>query len=254
MEKVESTAQSSAGLLSMARLHYHHSKKAWMSFIAAFCVFITLCLGYLRFPSQFVPWAGTDDDPSRQGRLTRPYELGTGVRWMNPGKRPQAKPIYNTLTYRQDGGRWRVMFVCNVQSPCPTLHAEEGDMLEIYVRSDIYVQSSIHLYGICSLIVRFDLLLSPFIVLITDKAPLGLVHGMMALLVYHSWGLNWYIDHTSSASVDGLYGLVYVAPSPTRPRPYHLITNPTLELHRIEEAERAIQHAAIQNHQHRDTV
>ncbi|RMJ09294.1 hypothetical protein CDV36_011071 [Fusarium kuroshium] len=69
-----------------------------------------------------------------------------------------------------------------------------------------------------------------------------------------NWGLNWYIDHTSSASVDGLYGLVYVAPSPSRPRPYHLITNDTLELHQIKEAERAIQHAAIQNHQHRDTV
>ncbi|RSL78079.1 hypothetical protein CEP51_008508 [Fusarium floridanum] len=69
-----------------------------------------------------------------------------------------------------------------------------------------------------------------------------------------NWGLNWYIDHTSSASVDGLYGLVYVAPSPSRPRPYHLITNDTLELRQIKEAERVIQHAAIQNHQHRDTV
>ncbi|RSL49529.1 hypothetical protein CEP54_012376 [Fusarium duplospermum] len=76
----------------------------------------------------------------------------------------------------------------------------------------------------------------------------------LALGTRSNWGLNWYIDHTSSASVDGLYGLVYVAPSPSRPRPYHLITNDTLELRQIKEAERTIQHAAIQNHQHRDTV
>lgn len=145
MEKVESTSKGSVGLLSTVRLHCHYSKKTWMSFIASFCVFVTLYLGYLRFPSQFAPWIGKDDDPAGQGRLTRSYELESGVRWMNPGKQPQTKSIYNTLTYRQDGGRWRVMFVCNGQSPCPTLYAEEGDLLEISVRSDIYAQSSIHL-------------------------------------------------------------------------------------------------------------
>lgn len=89
MEKTELPSQRTVGLLSAARLHYHQSKKAWMSFITAFCVFAALFFGYLRFPSQFVPWAGTDDDPSRQGRLTRSYELETGVRWMNPGERPR---------------------------------------------------------------------------------------------------------------------------------------------------------------------
>ncbi|KAM5364345.1 hypothetical protein ACJZ2D_011542 [Fusarium nematophilum] len=67
-----------------------------------------------------------------------------------------------------------------------------------------------------------------------------------------TWGLNWYSDHTSPIS--GLYGLACVAPSPSRPRPYHLITNDTLELREIMEAEREIRHLAIQNHQHRDTV
>ncbi|RSL99250.1 hypothetical protein CDV31_012259 [Fusarium ambrosium] len=166
--------------------------------------------------------------------MTRSYELETGVRWMNP-----------------DGGRWRVVFVCNGQSPCPTLYAEEGDMLEIAVRSDIYAQSSIHLSGFghpktgpwndgTAGLSQFPTL--PRSNWTTTYDTTG------------NWGLNWYIDHTSSASVDGLYGLVYVAPSPSRPRPYHLITNDTLELRQIKEAERAIQHAAIQNHQHRDTV
>lgn len=51
----------------------------------------------------------------------------------------------------------------------------------------------------------------------------------------------------------GLYGLAYVAPSPSRKRPYHLITSDPLELRQIQEAERNVQHLVIKNHQHRDT-
>ncbi|KAJ0384441.1 hypothetical protein COL922a_008369 [Colletotrichum nupharicola] len=40
------------------------------------------------------------------------------------------------------------MSVCNGQSPCPTLHAEEGDLVELTVKSDVYAQSSIHWSGI----------------------------------------------------------------------------------------------------------
>lgn len=36
------------------------------------------------------------------------------------------------------------MYVCNGQSPCPTLLAEEGDVVKIAVHSDSYFQSSIH--------------------------------------------------------------------------------------------------------------
>lgn len=51
----------------------------------------------------------------------------------------------------------------------------------------------------------------------------------------------------------GLYGLAYVAPSPSRKRPYHLITSDPLELRQIQEAERNVRHLVIKNHQHRDT-
>jgi L-ascorbate oxidase len=52
----------------------------------------------------------------------------------------------------------------------------------------------------------------------------------------------------------GIAGAIYVAPSPDRPRPYHLVTNNNLELRQIREAERNIRHVIVQNHQHRDTV
>ncbi|KAK7228885.1 hypothetical protein V2G26_001055 [Clonostachys chloroleuca] len=192
---------SRLGLSSTARRHCQLSKEIWMSSIVSLVVFAALCLGYLRFSHPPFLSAWEDDDPGRLVRLTRSYSLETGVRWMNP-----------------DGGRWRVMFVCNGQSPCPTLYADEGDVIEI----------------------SFPTL------------PRG--NWTTAYDTTGNWGLNWYAEHTSSASVDGLYGLVYIAPSPSRPRPYHLITDDRLELRQIEEAERTIHHAVIQNHQHRDTV
>lgn len=36
------------------------------------------------------------------------------------------------------------MLVCNGQTPCPTLFAEEGDIVELSVHNDLYAQSSIH--------------------------------------------------------------------------------------------------------------
>lgn len=61
------------------------------------------------------------------------------------------------------------MFVCNGKSPCPTLTAEEGDLVELTVHSDSYLQSSIHWY------------VSAFIVVTHSTFPVfdsGLWHSM----------------------------------------------------------------------------
>lgn len=47
--------------------------------------------------------------------------------------------------------------------------------------------------------------------------------------------------------------MVYVAPSPDRPRPYSLFTNDPSELRQIMDAERGIRHLVVKNHMHRDT-
>ncbi|KAK1985309.1 Cupredoxin [Colletotrichum cereale] len=158
----------------------------------------------------------------RESRLTREYTLQTGVRWMNP-----------------DGGRWRVMSVCNGQSPCPTLYAEEGDIVHLTVKSDIYTQSSIHWSGIghkgagwndgTAGISQFPILPRGNFTSVIDTTG--------------SWGLNWYAEHTTAASAD-----VWLVR-----RPYHLITRDDIELRKIMEAESQVQHVAIKNHQHRDT-
>ncbi|KAI7774759.1 multicopper oxidase [Diaporthe eres] len=121
------------------------------------------------------------------GQLVRSYNLSIGSRWMN-----------------QDGGRWRPMLVCNGQTPCPTLYAEEGDIVQLHVQNDLYAQSSIHWSG----------------------------------MAYHQ-STKYGPWNDGTAGLDqGLYGLAYVAPSPSRKRPYHLITSDPLELRKIQEAER----------------
>lgn len=60
-------------------------------------------------------------------------------------------------------------------------------------------------------------------------------------------------DESYSNFLQGLYGMIYVAPDPARPRPYKLITENPLELRQIMEAEQNIRHLAIKNHMHRDT-
>ncbi|KXH65544.1 hypothetical protein CSAL01_02943 [Colletotrichum salicis] len=180
---------------------------------------------------------GRHQPPSEQDRLTREYTLQSGVRWMNP-----------------DGGRWRVMFVCNGQTPCPTLYAEEGDLVALTVKSDVYAQSSIHWSGIghkatgswndgTAGISQYSILprgnFTSVITSVTDTSG--------------SWGPNWYAEHTTAASADGLYSMIYVALSPSRLRPYRLITEDDIELRKIMEAEKQVRPFAIKNHQHRDT-
>lgn len=82
-------------------------------------------------------WPEWNAPTEKPHALVRSYHLETGVRWMNP-----------------DGGRWRVMFTCNGQTPCPIIYADEGDIVKLSVKSDIYAQSSIHLYVISFLTKR----------------------------------------------------------------------------------------------------
>lgn len=46
-----------------------------------------------------------------------------------------------------DGGFWRGFFVCNGETPCPTLLAEEGDIVELNVHNDLFAPVSVHWSG-----------------------------------------------------------------------------------------------------------
>ncbi|KAK8868384.1 Laccase abr2 [Apiospora arundinis] len=165
-------------------------------------------------------------------QIVRRYNITVGARWLN-----------------LDGGYWRGVLVCNGESPCPTLYSEEGDIVELNVHNDLFSQVSIHWSGMNHR--RFGF---------WNDGTGGLnQYGLFQRGNFTSrydttgtWGLNWYADHTGVGIMDGAHGLAYIAPSPSRPRPYHLITSSPTELALIHEAERSIQHMLVWNYYRRD--
>ncbi|KAK7958651.1 hypothetical protein PG988_013499 [Apiospora saccharicola] len=195
---------------------------------------LTICA-----PSSFLLRSnlGFDVGRSRSSELKvdqviRRYNLTVGARWMN-----------------LDGGFWRGILVCNGETPCPTLYAEEGDVVELNVHNDLFSQVSIHWSGMDHR--RFGF---------WNDGTGGLnQYGLFQRGNFTSrydtsghWGLNWYADHTGVGIIDGAHGVAYIAPSPSRPRPYHRITSSPTELSMIHEAERNIQHMLVWNYYRRD--
>lgn len=66
------------------------------------------------------------------------------------------------------------------------------------------------------------------------------------------WGLKWYLDHTSTPSVDGNYGTIWIRPRPERERPYHLVSNDARDIQEMIAAEETSEHLVMYNYQHRE--
>ncbi|KAK2037269.1 multicopper oxidase [Colletotrichum somersetense] len=172
-------------------------------------------------------------DQEISDQVVRRYNLTVGARWMN-----------------LDGGLWRGIFVCNGESPCPTLFAEEGDIVELNVHNDLFAQVSIHWSGMNHRS-RFGF---------HNDGTGGLnQYGLLQRGNFTHrydttghWGLNWYADHTGVGIMDGAHGLAYISPSPSRPRPYSQISSSPTELALMKEAERNVQHLLVWNYYRRD--
>ncbi|OLN96149.1 Laccase-1-like protein 2, partial [Colletotrichum chlorophyti] len=147
------------------------------------------------------------------------------------------------------GGFWRGIYVCNGETPCPTLFAEEGDIVELNVHNDLFGQVSVHWSGMGHRTFGF-----------WNDGTGGLnQYGLLQRGNFTSrydttghWGLNWYADHTGVGIMDGAHGVSYVAPSPSRPRPYYQITSSRSELALIHEAEREAQNMLVWNYYRHD--
>lgn len=159
--------------------------------------------------------------------LIRTYNLTLGARWLN-----------------LDGGRWRPMFVCNGESPCPTLLAKEGDEVHLHVTNDLGAQVSLHWSGMTHRQLGFwndgTGGLNQFPIL-----PRG--NWTSKFETKGHWGLNWYADHSGAGVADGVYGMIYIAPTPERERPYGMIATTPDEEAWMREAEEKIQHVALWN-------
>ncbi|KZL77382.1 multicopper oxidase [Colletotrichum tofieldiae] len=196
------------------------SHRARWSIAGLAAVFLALSWGLhysiARKVEILIDQGGRHNDPS-DNQVIRRYNLTVGARWMN-----------------LDGGFWRGIYVCNGETPCPTLFAEEGDIVELNVHNDLFGfwndgTGGLNQYGLLqrgNFTSRYD--------------------------TTGHWGLNWYADHTGVGIVDGAHGVSYIAPSSSRPRPYQLITHSPTELALIHEAERDVRHMLVWNYYRRD--
>ncbi|KJX93622.1 conidial pigment biosynthesis oxidase arb2 brown2 like protein [Zymoseptoria brevis] len=160
-------------------------------------------------------------------QVVRRYNITVGVKWLN-----------------LDGGRWRPGFVCNGESPCPTLNAREGDQIELHTTNDLPTQLSIHWSGMTHQRFGFE---NDGTGGLNQWAMLPRSNWTSHFDTTGHWGLNWYADHTGAGVADGVYGTVWTAPSPSRPRPYTLIAGSPVDVRLIQEAEDDIQHMVLWN-------
>lgn len=161
--------------------------------------------------------------------------------------------------------------MCNGETPCPTLYAEEGDIVELNVHNDLFLPISIHWSGmnhrrfgfwndgtggLNQVCIHFQALryLQSFLADIPGR-QYGVIQRGNFTSRYDTtghWGLNWYADHTGAGVIEGAHGVAYVAPAPSRSRPYQRISSSPTELALIQQAERDIQHMLVWSYHRRD--
>lgn len=148
----------------------------------------------------------------------------------------------------QDGGHWRPIFVGNGQSPIATFDAHEGDIVKINIHNDLGVPTTVHWVGIHH---SNSATWNDGTSGLTQYPILPRANWTSTLNTTNQWGLKWFLDHVSTPSVDGMYGTVWIAPSPARARPYHLISADPTDLQDMMDAEQKPRHVTVYNYQHK---
>ncbi|KAI0015568.1 multicopper oxidase [Xylariomycetidae sp. FL0641] len=140
-----------------------------------------------------------------------------------------------TLTWEKGApdGYEREMFKVNGQFPGPALEVDEGDNVVVVVKNLSPYNTTLHYHGI-------EMLGTPW----SDGMP-GLTQAFIQpnCSFTYRWkatqhGSFFYHSHAGSQINDGLYGPITIHPAPDTPMPYSMITNDTVELDAIKEAEK----------------
>ncbi|EKG20709.1 Cupredoxin [Macrophomina phaseolina MS6] len=160
------------------------------------------------------------------------YNLTISQAWRNP-----------------DGGHWRPLFVGNSESPFPTINAHEGDMVNIHIHNDLGLPISAHWVGVHH---KMGGTWNDGSSGVTSYPILPRANRTSTFNTSGDWGLKWFLEHTSTPSVDGMYGAIWIRPSAERERPYHLISDDPLDIQDMMEAEENPAHVTAYNYQHRE--
>ncbi|KAF4551220.1 Multicopper oxidase-like protein 8 [Elsinoe fawcettii] len=186
--------------------------------------------------SSWIPWKEEITTPDYSHSTSNTprhlhYNLTVAQAWRNP-----------------DGGWWRPMFVGNSETPVPILNAREGDVIHLTVQNDLYLPASIHWL---SLHHHESSTWHDGAAGVSTYPLLPRANWTAVLDTSDQWGAKLYTDHMTTAFFDGLYGLIWIRPSPTRQRPYDLISADADDIRDMVDAEETPEHVIVWNHQHR---
>lgn len=139
-----------------------------------------------------------------------------------------------TQEYYAHDGVYKSIKAINGMSPGPTIFGDEDDWVEVDVNNQLEVRAAIHFHGILQIGTPW----SDGVPGVTQyPIPSGGNFTYRFQLKTQS-GAMWYHSHYRGYLSDGLYGMIYIRPSPTRERPYRLISNSSRDLAIIRELER----------------
>ncbi|KAL1953848.1 hypothetical protein VTO42DRAFT_2108 [Malbranchea cinnamomea] len=138
-----------------------------------------------------------------------------------------------TLTWSvgAPNGQPREMIFMNGEFPGPTFMWDEDDDIEVTVHNRMPFNTTIHWHGLL-------MQGTPW----SDGVP-GLTQKPIepgASFIYrfkaYPSGTHWWHSHSRTTLLDGLYGALYIRPKPSKPSPWHLISNDETDIASMQKA------------------
>ncbi|KAJ5777581.1 hypothetical protein N7520_000827 [Penicillium odoratum] len=125
----------------------------------------------------------------------------------------------------------REMIFVNDQFPGPTLMIDEGDEVFIEVNNHMPFNTSVHFHGI-------EQKNTPWADGVSGLSQWAVLPGQTYTYKWNAtqYGTYWYHSHDKSRIMDGLYGAIYIRPSPDRDSPFSLISNDPADIEAMERA------------------
>ncbi|KAJ5340387.1 laccase TilA [Penicillium brevicompactum] len=130
-------------------------------------------------------------------------------------------------------GAPRKMIFTNGQFPAPSLRLKQGDNVEIHVNNLLNNATTVHFHGI-------EQTNTPWSDGVPGLSQEPIPAGGQFLYKWTAtqYGTYFYHAHTRGQIEDGLYGPIYIQPDLSVEKPFHLITNSSMERRVIENAEK----------------
>ncbi|KAJ5573783.1 Multicopper oxidase type 2 [Penicillium hispanicum] len=130
-------------------------------------------------------------------------------------------------------GNVRDMIFMNDQFPGPELRIDQGDDVEFVVHNNMPFDTSVHFHGIEQLHTPW----SDGVPGLTQK-PIQSGQSWTYRWKATQYGTYWYHAHARSEIMDGLYGAIWINPTPETPQPFSLISDATADIEAMQKAEK----------------